>query len=294
TAGQPGQAAQQSNQMRDVAREMQGAAGDMRRQDSGQARARGGHALEKLRDLERQLGSGRQGAPAPPGADERRRALGDLELETRQLADAQRQVASELAKSGQQGDGSKDTMRRLAGEEDRLAERTRRLQDGLKQAAAGDAARELTEQRLADRMQKSADDLRAAAQQNAGGERVRADAQQQMASTLDKVADKLQSSTGSNGQATKLSDQLARAQALHDRVNAVSRELERLGQQKTPGAEQGGARTAPGDTGRSGRGQSGGGSPGGPDLAQLREEYSRQLKETADLIDRLRRDDPSF
>ena len=65
-----------------------------------------------------------------------------MQLESRQLADAQRQVASALAKAGQ-GDAGKDTVRRLAGEQDRIADRAKRLQDGLKQQAstAGSAGR---------------------------------------------------------------------------------------------------------------------------------------------------------
>src|SRR5207302_3350656 len=106
--------------------EMRSAASDLRRQDPGQASARGNRALEKLRQLEQQLESSRP--------DERRRALGDMQLEARQLADAQRQIASELAKTGQ-GDAAKDTVRRLAGEQDRLAERTRKLEQSLKQSS---------------------------------------------------------------------------------------------------------------------------------------------------------------
>ncbi len=102
--------------MRDVSEEMRGAASDLRRQDPGQASARGSHALEKLRDLERQLQSA--------GPDERRRAVGEMQLEARQLATAERQVASELGRTAQ-GESGKDAARRLAGDQERLAERTR-------------------------------------------------------------------------------------------------------------------------------------------------------------------------
>src|SRR5206468_4606871 len=118
---------------------------------------------EKLRDLEHQLE-----ANTPDG---RRRALGDLQLEARQLADAQRQIASESGRARQNpaSDAGKDALRRLAGEQDRLAERARRVQEGLKQQgasaanasagkdaaearglqqAAGNAAREMDRQRL--------------------------------------------------------------------------------------------------------------------------------------------------
>ena len=62
--------------------------------------------------------------------DEQRRAMGDLQLEARQLADAQRQVASELGRTSE-GEAANDTLRRLASDEERLAERVQRLQDNL-------------------------------------------------------------------------------------------------------------------------------------------------------------------
>src|SRR4029077_8105530 len=102
--GQKGQAGQQSNsgqagqsgqsgQMQGVSEAMRSATNELRRQNPSQASANGKNALERLREMERQLQAARP--------DERRRALGDLQLEARQLADAQRQIASELAKTGQ-------------------------------------------------------------------------------------------------------------------------------------------------------------------------------------------------
>ena len=299
-----------SGKMRDVSEEMRSAAGDLRRQDPTQASARGGRALDKLRDLERQLQAGN------PGPDDRRRALGEMQLETRQLADAQRQVASEVAKAGQ-GDANtgKDAMRRLAGEQERLAERVKRLQQGLKQqaagaassggkdknaqAAVGDAARELERQRLAERMQQAADEMRAQgapdakkpadAARSAGKDpRAQAGSQQEMARALDKLADKL---GGATDDSRKLSEQLARARDLRDRLDNTSRELQKLGQQNAKSGNTSSPQKAPGDTGRSGRGESGGGQPGGGDVARLRDEYARQLKETQDLM---QREDPGF
>src|SRR5438105_13877910 len=98
-AGQSGQAGNGGQQMRDVSEEMRNAASELRRQDPGQASARGSRALEKLRQLQQQLESSRP--------DEQRRALGEMQLEARQLADAQRQIAAELAKTTQ-GDPGKD------------------------------------------------------------------------------------------------------------------------------------------------------------------------------------------
>src|SRR5262249_58787270 len=50
---------------------------------------------------------------------------------------------------------------------------------------------------------------------------------------------------------------------------------------------------ASGESGQAGQGQSGGGASGS-DLERLRDEYRRQLQETKDFMDQLRRDDPNF
>jgi hypothetical protein len=97
-------------------------------------------------------------------------ALGDMRAEARQLAEAQRRIASELSAIGP-GEKGRDAARRLAGEQERLADRARTLEQGLKASdsgagrpgGAGDAAREIERQRLVERMRKSATDMRAAA-----------------------------------------------------------------------------------------------------------------------------------
>jgi uncharacterized protein DUF4175 len=309
-------------QMRDISDEMRSATSDLRRQDPGQASARGSRALDKLRDLEKQLQS--------TGPDERRRALGEMQLEARQLADAQRQLASEVGKTPA-GEAGSDAARRLAGDEERLAGRARKLQENLKQqasgagaadpaearqgrdgrpgsganttkngktpkAAAGDAARDLETQQLAERMQKSADDLRAGA---AGGApkdpRAQAAAQEDLARSLDKVADTLHAATGSRDEeGRKLSDQLARAQELRDRMAGLSRDVERLGKQSGRGSAQPSGQKSPGESGRTGEGRQAGNGGSGSDLARLREEYTRQLQKTRDLLDEMRREDPNF
>jgi len=320
--GNGGGSGETASRMREISEEMRSAASDLRRQDSAQAKARGARALQKLRDLEKEMQAGRA-----PGADDQRRALGDMQLESRQLADAQRRVAGELAKAGA-GEAGKDTLRKLAGEQEQLAARAKRLQDGLKQQAAGgsekprptsarnaagDAVRDLERQRVAERMQKAAEEMRGAAsdgkpegktgdKKTAGdsgaagaSDRARqADAQQQVARALDQVADKLASAGGQkDADARKTSEQLARVQQLRDRMAAIGREMERAGRQNgTPGSQSSPQRT-PGESGRSGEGRSGGGAPGGSDLARLREQYERQLKETQDLLDQMRREDPT-
>ena len=349
-----GQQSENSKRMRDVSEEMRNAASELRRQDPEQASARGSRALDKLRELQHQLESVRP--------DERRRALGEMQLEARQLADAQRQIASELAKTAQ-GDAGKDAVRRLSGEEERLAERARKLQGSLKQqaegsgqraqgtpgsdardnartqAAAGDGARDMDRQRLAERMQQAADGMRAATEEPRGsrgnaeprsGDDARALSapEQDLARALDKVADKLASASGTqDGQSQKLSDQRARAQELRDKLNNTGRELDRMAQAGKAGesgragqagragqtgeagraagqAGQNGrggqgesqgssSQKSSGESGRAGAGQAGGGR-NGTELERLREQYERQLQQTRDLVDQVRRDDPGF
>jgi uncharacterized protein DUF4175 len=316
--GQGGKSQSGQQGMRDVSEEMRNAATNLRRQDPKQATASGSRALDKLREIQRQLESA--------GPDERRRALGDMQLEARQLADAQRQIASELSKTPQQGDAAKDSVRRLAGEQERLADRARRLRDGLKQqgdtSKAGtstfDAAKELERQRLAERMQQSADAMRATSSDATRGRgrepgeeaKTQAAAQQELARALDKVADRLASATGApDGETKKLSEQLARAQALREQLDQLGRQIGQAGRAGEAGqagrsgesgrsgksGESGRSSDSKsaGDRGRAGDGQAGGGGGNGTDLARLREEYARRLQETRDLMDQLKRDDPN-
>src|SRR5262245_32028414 len=258
-----------------------------------------------------------------------------MHLEARQMADAERQIASELGKAGS-GEAGKDAVRRLAGEQERLAERARKLQETLKRQgaegskgsegsqgskssqgsrgappvqtsqAAGDAARELEGQRIAERMQQTAEAMRAATADARGlrGSTAQPDttqqargqmgAQQDLARALDKVADKLASASGAkDSESRKLSDQLARAQELREGLQRLGQTGQngRGGQGSTQGSS---ARKTPGESGEPGQGQQGGGGGTGGDLGKLREEYQRRLQETKELVDQLRRDDPSF
>jgi hypothetical protein len=143
-------------------------------------------------------------------------------------------------------------------------------------------------------MQKSADAMRSgqdSAQQSS--------AQQQMARELDTLADKLGAgTTPRDGESRKMAEQLSRAQELRERVGALSREIERLGQQNGRGARSAGPSTGqktPGQSGRTGQGQpSGGDDRSGYDLARLRDEAARQLQQTRELMDELRRQDQNF
>jgi hypothetical protein len=249
---QPG-AEQTSRQLQEIADDMRGATGDLRRLGSADGRARGNEALEKLRNLERRL----------RGGEQERRTLGDLQLEARQLADAQRQIASSLSQPQSADAADKDRWRQLAGEQERLAERAGRLQDGITQSPSAAAASALG-RRLTERMQRSAEALRRAAQNQQSLEpRREAGAEEQIARDLDKAADVLQAGgTAKDRNSAQLSNALARAKDLREKLDAITRELQK-----------------PGTSGQ---------------RNQLREEAARELQRTRELIDDLRRQDPSL
>src|SRR5262249_52742489 len=155
------------------------------------------------------------------------------------------------------------------------------------QQAAGDAARDIERQRLAERMQQSADALRSgAASKNS------ADAQQEIARALDRVADRL-TSAGKAGddESRKLSGQLSRARELRDKLDDLGRQLQQLDQQgaQANGASRGAgsgqrgqssssAQASGSTNGKPGEGQNGG-RASGDDLARLREDINRQMAE---------------
>jgi hypothetical protein len=288
--------------MREASEAMRNAANELRRQDPGQASASGSRALQQLHELQRQLQS--------EEPDERRRAMGDMQLEARQMADAQRQIADDRGK----GQADADAMRRLAGEQERLADRVRRLQNGLQQQAAapeagargrgtaaeraaGEAARnaareassDIARQRLTDRMQASAEQMRTAS----GDTRD----QEEIARSLDRLADRIAAGvTPADDASRKMTDQLSQAQELRERMESLSRELERLSKQAAPAPDgRGDARgtpPAPGAEGRSGgRGQESG-AAGVAEAARLRDEFARQLQQTRELLEQVGRENP--
>jgi len=250
---EPG-AGQTSRQLQEIADDMRSATGDLRRLDSAGGRARGNEALQKLKNLERRL----------RGGDQERTALGDLQLEARQLAEAQRQIASSLSQPPGADAANKDGLRQLAGEQERLAERARRLQDGARQSPSSAGAGALADRRLAERMRQSAEALRSAARNEQGLDPKReAGAEEQIARDLDKAADVLQAGGNAKDRdSAQLSNALARAKELREKLDAITRELQKPG--------TGGERN------------------------QLRDEAARELQRTRELIDELRRQDPSL
>ncbi len=296
-------------QLRDVSDAMRQSAADLRRGAPGEAGSSAGRALEKLRDLERRLQSSQP--------DAWRRALGDLQLEARDIADRQRHLSAELAKIDRK-DVTADAMRRLAGEEERLVDRARRLLDGVKQQAAaersrggiedgkrkasvGDAARAIEIQRVVERMQQSADEIRTAVVDASrgtpsagakGDPRSQASIQQDLARQLDRLADNLGAARNDTDDTSRqLSAELARARELREKLDQVARAFQSAeSQPRTSGSERS-EQKQPGNQGRTGEGQHG---AGGVDLSRLNQESLRHLRDAKGLIDQLRRDDPGF
>jgi hypothetical protein len=239
--GQSGSDQPNSRQLREISEDMRNAETGIRRQDSQQASSSGSRASERLRELERQMQTSKP--------DDRRRALGDLQLETRQLADSQRRLNSEADRTAK-GEPGDDARRRLAGEQQRLADRANRLQEQIKRMSRGgqgssderkateDAAREIERQKVAERMRQSADALRQSSarpeQGDAAPDAGKQAARQgdEVARALDRIADRLGAASGSQDRdSRRLSDQLSKTQELRDKVAGLERSIEELNRQ---------------------------------------------------------------
>ncbi|MDO8680426.1 MAG: hypothetical protein Q7R30_18065 [Acidobacteriota bacterium] len=308
----------EGRKMREIADEMRNAAKELGRQDPQQAGVRGDRATQQLRSLEQQM----QGA----SPDERRRALGDLQLEARQLADAERRLGNESAKTAE-GAAGEDARRRLAAEQQRLADRTDRLSETMKQLAKGpaegepqnpfdsaqgrrqamtDASRELERQRLSERMRESAKAMRQGAKADPQGQARPED----LARGLDTVAERLGAATGGrDGETARLSDQLGKTQELRDRLSELQKTMDALSKagdtpqpgQEGPGAPatrtlRDGVEKQPGAEGRDGpagqQGTSEGGRAGA--VQRLQREADEKMREAQRLADEVQKQNPGM
>jgi Domain of unknown function (DUF4175) len=294
------------SQLRDASEEMRGAASDLRRRDPRQASARSARALDRLRALERQLQASQP--------DERRRALGDLQLEARQLAERQRQL-SEQTSAAARGTQAADARRRIAGDQDRLADRLKRLQEQVSGLAAttpaasesrqavDEAARQLEQERIEARMREAARALRSAGDERTNGERMAAQAagtSRDLARAMDRVADRLGNASGApSADDRKLSDQLARTRELREEMNDLQRRMQQLARQAEASAQaeqQRGGRNGRQPTGASRAdaagqqgfpeagpasqgAQAGSGGNARRELEQLRQQYTDRMRE---------------
>jgi hypothetical protein len=285
---QAGAQAAGAQALREASEDMRQAASDLRREAPDAARQRSQRALDRLQSVERGL--------REAGPDEHRRAAGDAQLEARQLADRQRQLADETAKSG--ATASEDARRRLSGEQQRLAERADALNERVQRLAQGEtgdrqarerlaeAARAAERARIGQQMRALADGVRRGDAKATGGEQQRA-----VARELDRLADKVggTQSTGGDREARQLTDDLSKARELRDRLTDLQRQIETAGKQVEPGKQ--GEPGKPGESGEQG-GRGTAGQQGQRRLAELQREYLEQLRDAGELGARLEQASP--
>jgi hypothetical protein len=252
--------------------------------DASGAAAKGEDAARQLRQAEAQMQNG--------SADARRRALGDVQLESQQIADAQQRIASEADRLDREGGGAADARRRLAGEKERLADRVDALQQAAQRIGA-EGAQDLAAQKLGDKMRASANGMRE------GTPGRLAPAEQQIADALDKVARKLNGADagGAKGDTQQIAGQLDDVRDARERLARLEKQIADAA--RTAEGSRGRANTPsqPGRAGQSGpegrRGERGSGGDGsGGDLQRLQQEYNRELQRTRELMDRVQRGTP--
>ena len=166
--------------------------------------------------------------------DDRRRALGEMQLETRQLAEAQRRLGRE-AGGGQSGDAA-DRARRQAAEQERLADRTERLEQGVRQLAeasqAGDprernalneAVREIDQQRPSQQMRDAARGGQPASAGRGAGSGPASS--EQIARALERIGDRLGAAGGQSPDSERLTEELSRIRQLREELAQLDRQL---------------------------------------------------------------------
>ena len=297
----------------EVSDRMRRATSDLSRGDVSQAAREGQQAAERLRDMQRQI-EGRSGGG---GA-----ALGELQLEARQLGDQQRQMASDTRQS-EPGLGGQATRAGLATRGDQLADRIDSLEDRMQdllprtleetQAALRGALEELRTANAAGETREMANRLRRAAvpPESSDAERddeveaIAADADV-LAEALDQVAQRLAAGRAQSATAQRLAEELEAAWAVRRSLDAIEARLRQAAAaggglvQDNPAApedgDSGGAdgqaevRPPSSSDGSPSPGQSG--SDVSRELARLQERLMRQLAESTQLLEQLRRQRP--
>ena len=220
---------QASRDVQQASEDMQGAASELRRDNPQQASTRGSRAAERLRDIEQRM-RGTQ-----PG--DRQRAAGELQLESQQLADAQRRLSKEGASGRGAGDRTDQARRRAFGQE-RLAERAERLEQGVRQLAAAsqraepntrsalnDAAQEVDRSRTSQRMRDAARAERQDAGTQAGQPSPEVRQGEEIARGLERVASRLGKAGGQDDASQQLGEELSRLRQLREELAGLDRRL---------------------------------------------------------------------
>ena len=272
--------ASQDPSMQRAAEQMRNAANEMQRQNAGGSASSAEQAAQALRQLEQRM----RGS----SASARQRTAGEMQLEAQQIADAQRRIASEMARLEKDRSGSGaaagDAARRLAGDKEKLADRVdaleraareaQRSSPGREGAKFADAARQLQEQQIGSRMRQSAQQLRGqpageaggrgGQEKNAGGAPNTGASEQQLARALDAVATTL--GGGNADEARRLAEELNRTRDIRERLNELERQV------RDADAKQA---------------KQGGGSGPGGEAQRLREQYTRELQRSRESLGRM-------
>ena len=303
--GQPAAAAETSERMRRAMRALS-------RGDVAEAAREGQQAAERLQEMQRQL----ERRPGGGGNT----ALGELQLEAAQLGDQQRRLALDTRQS-ERGPGGDETRDRLAARGDQLADRVDSLEDRLEnllprtlddaQQALRDALEDLRTANVAGETRAVADRLRrpARAPELSDAERddeVEAIAAETnaLADALDQVSERLATGRAQSPMAQRLAEALEEAQALRRSLDAIDAELRKADdagggpgpdtpagtQVDDPAESQAEAGLAPSADGSPSPGQTGSGMS--RELATLQQRLLRQLAESTELLEELRRQRP--
>ena len=329
--GQPGQSGQQAGgdqspgdgsqpmseqqAMRTAADDMKAAASGLQQRDPTKASESAGRALERMRRAEEAL----RGSTA----NDLQRRLGDLQLEARQLADAERRLSSEMQRLGAAGQTG-NRGRQVAAEQERLASRTDRLGQQLRdlsrqargndgRAALDQAGRELESGKVAERMREAARALKdGGAKASSAGLAGAADATRpvlpqaadassaaaigtEVAGTLDRVAERLDAGrSGDPAAAGRLSGTLSQAKQLREQLDGVERSLEQLntrGQNARGGRDQNGQARQP-QNGQAGERGENAATTGY--VARLQRQVAEQMREAREQVETMGRAAPDM
>jgi len=201
----------QAATLQQASEDMRGAASQLRREDPASARGQSDRALQKLRGVERAL--------SESGPDERRKALGDAELEARQLATRQRQLNEQAARASQPD--RTDARRRVSGDQEQLAGRAEALAQRLRELSSrgGDkteqgqtaaASKAFDGEKVPEKMREIAKGL-----QQGDASATKPEAGQQIARSLDRLAERVGgSAAGHDSEGQELGENLAKARDL--------------------------------------------------------------------------------
>ena len=297
-----------------ISERMRRAMSDLQQGDVSRAARQSQRAAERLQEWQRQM-EGRSGGGANA-------ALGELQLDAQQLADLQRQVASET-RQAEPGSPGHESRTSLAARADQLADRIDVLEDRIEallprtreeaQEALSDASDELRTANVAGETRQLADRLRRSVTPSESPDAERAEVEavanetDVLAEVLDQVAERLAAGGEQSARAQGLAEELENAHALRRSLEAIEAQLRQAAeaagssdedtsaasQDAEPGdaVSQAEADSQPRSDGSRPPVQSG--SAGSGELARLQERLMRQLAESPELLERLTRQRPT-